>query len=418
MKKLKFTFIFFFCASFCYAQFVLPSTKSIEKKQSLVYDLDINNINSYAGSGNTKVYNINNSTNQLDYSSIFPIAGVPSYNTSLRNLNVKYLTFNAANSQYIITPGLKNKFNAINGSTFSNAFTINIWISFPTTTSNGIILGELGTSQINTNWHDAQIEIQNGTLYFNLWPYTNTSINISNKIQPNVWYMLSMVYDGQNLKAFIDGNQVGNTSSFARNAPYNYGNDLYYCLACQDGTYLNAGGYGNFNLVKFQLYNIPLNANDLIGLYNNQKASIPSLFSPNVASYWYATSVWDNNAFNSPDQNNSSYYHYTPWIDSQQGWSPGSTNLTDYIYIKLDFAKNVTGIVTQGRVNAAQWVTQGKVEYSLNGTNWYLINTFNMNSDQNTKVYNYFSSPVYAQYIRVTPTLYSGFPSMRLGLLY
>ncbi|MEY4307815.1 MAG: hypothetical protein RL422_18 [Bacteroidota bacterium] len=137
----------------------------------------------------------------------------------------------------------------------------------------------------------------------------------------------------------------------------------------------------------------------------------PAMESINNAINWSASSVYSADTYG--------VTHYTPWIDSGQAWSPGTlSNPSDYIQYDLKSPRWVQGIVTQGRANSAQWVTSAKVETSIDNTNWAIASAvFTLNSNQNTKVYNNFSNVMFARYVRVTPITYSGFPSMRLGVL-
>ena len=47
----------------------------------------------------------------------------------------------------------------------------------------------------------------------------------------------------------------------------------------------------------------------------------------------------------------------------------------DYLQVDLRTAKNVTGVVTQGRArnDVDQWVTSYKVSYSNDGTNFHFV---------------------------------------------
>lgn len=128
---------------------------------------------------------------------------------------------------------------------------------------------------------------------------------------------------------------------------------------------------------------------------------------------WYANTVWAGDAYG--------VLHNTPWIDSGQGWSAGSANNgTDYLQYDLKSPRWVQGIVTQGRANAAQWVTSAKVETSTDNVNWSTASSsLTLNSDSNTKKYTNFPNVMFARYVRVTPNVNGvyGHASMRLGIL-
>jgi len=142
----------------------------------------------------------------------------------------------------------------------------------------------------------------------------------------------------------------------------------------------------------------------------NMNAS-PAMESINNAINWSASSVWAGDVYG--------VTHYTPWIDSSQGWSAGTANNgTDYLQYDLQSPRWVQGIVTQGRANSAQWVTSAKVETSIDNSNWATASTsLILNTDQNSKVYKNFSNVMFARYVRVTPITVNSHASMRLGVL-
>jgi hypothetical protein len=131
----------------------------------------------------------------------------------------------------------------------------------------------------------------------------------------------------------------------------------------------------------------------------------------NLATNWFANTVWVNEGFGAA--------HYTPWLDSNQGWSAGSTNNgTDYLQYDLKSPRWVQGIVTQGRANGAQWVTSAKVEVSTDNVNWATAaSNLTLNTDQITKKYNNFPNVMFARFVRVTPIGVYGHASMRMGIL-
>ncbi len=138
----------------------------------------------------------------------------------------------------------------------------------------------------------------------------------------------------------------------------------------------------------------------------------PQLNSYNFQANWSASSVWVNDAFNAA--------HYTPWIDSVQGWSAASAfNGTDYLQYDLRTPQWIQGIMTQGRANMAQWVTSAKVDVSIDGINWVTAaSNLTLNTDQNTKVSRNFSKVMFARYVRVIPTGVYSHASMRMGVLF
>jgi hypothetical protein len=132
-------------------------------------------------------------------------------------------------------------------------------------------------------------------------------------------------------------------------------------------------------------------------------------------TYWSVSSVWAGDAFGAY---NGTYGHYTPWINSIQGWSTGADTSNQWIVLNYNIPAYIAGIQTQGRQGMSQWVTTAKIEVSIDGVTWKTVkDNATMNSDSNTIINVLFPNVEYAQYVRVSPTGFLGHPSMRMGLL-
>ena len=132
-------------------------------------------------------------------------------------------------------------------------------------------------------------------------------------------------------------------------------------------------------------------------------------------TYWSASSVWAVDAFGTYD---GTYGHFTPWINSIQGWSTGAVTSNQWIVLNYNMPAYIAGIQTQGRQGMSQWVTTAKIEVSIDGVTWKTVkDNATMNSDSNTIINVLFPNVEYAQYVRVSPTGFLGHPSMRMGLL-
>ena len=138
-----------------------------------------------------------------------------------------------------------------------------------------------------------------------------------------------------------------------------------------------------------------------------------TLLNPPESSRSYS-SVYNNDAIGTG--------HARSMLDSLQAWSPSNTvNIgNDWMQIDLGVNKTISGVTTQGRYNAGQWVKSYKVEYSTDGTNWFWVdgeNVFTGNTDMNTKITNSFNTNVVARYIRIYPETFNSYPSMRAGVI-
>eukprot|EP00057_Strongylocentrotus_purpuratus_P014292 XP_011668766.1 PREDICTED: uncharacterized protein LOC590339 [Strongylocentrotus purpuratus] len=116
------------------------------------------------------------------------------------------------------------------------------------------------------------------------------------------------------------------------------------------------------------------------------------------------------------------------------GWSALTLDQSQWLQVDLRGTYRVTGIITQGRADANEWVTSYNVAHSLNGINFNIIQiaasqqkkyssyltflrAFTGNSDRTTQVTNYFSPPLTTRFIRVLPTMWFGHISLRMELL-
>ena len=261
-----------------FAQFLMPSLRAVNSKSNLVMDIDFSNATSYSGSG-TSVYDVMNSSS----------LAATLYSSPTLNTYPKYVTFNGSNQYMFITKDLSPSFTNVNS--YKNfSFTVNVWMNPTTTNGNGVVLSELGVGNTSSGWHDAQIALVNGVLKFGIWPYTPGTAYISSSIATpiNNWYMISLTYDGAVINAYVNGVLAGTYGSvavpFNRQAPYNYANGLYYCLACSDGTSFGSITNGPFSLGRFKVYSTALNSNDLLAQYNNEKGNFATYIGASSAT--------------------------------------------------------------------------------------------------------------------------------------
>ena len=106
-------------------------------------------------------------------------------------------------------------------------------------------------------------------------------------------------------------------------------------------------------------------------------------------------------------------------IDSPAGWCSNSNSIGQWIQLDNGKVGTISGVVTQGRKNSAQWVTSYKVKYKDESGSWWDIDgkTFPGNVDKSSKVTTTFSKPVRARYIRIYPQTWNGHISMRADII-
>ena len=93
-------------------------------------------------------------------------------------------------------------------------------------------------------------------------------------------------------------------------------------------------------------------------------------------------------------------------LGSNQAWSASSPSPGQWMQFDLGEEQVISGVVTQGRREAWQWVTSYQVSVSNDASSWTKIDcgmTFQGNRDMQTQVSSYFSAPVKARYLRILP---------------
>jgi len=133
-----------------------------------------------------------------------------------------------------------------------------------------------------------------------------------------------------------------------------------------------------FNHVfKNSLLDINLYPNDPVRTANDNppQGTGPYLHKPTGITYQVKSS-WDKGKNN----------HFTPWIDSKQGWSSGVNDNKQWINMKFkkQYVKNIT---IQGRVNGdhGQYLKKFDLYYKDDANKWVLIGTKTSNTKNNTK---------------------------------
>lgn len=121
--------------------------------------------------------------------------------------------------------------------------------------STGVLVTELGVGNTNSGWHATVMEItSSGVLKVGFWNGTGIS-NINTPISMNTWHQITMTYDGNTLRGYLDGTYFG-AITFDREVPHsNIGNGMYYSFGKSDNTNMGNGNYGQFRLGKFEVFN-------------------------------------------------------------------------------------------------------------------------------------------------------------------
>ena len=78
------------------------------------------------------------------------------------------------------------------------------------------------------------------------------------------------------------------------------------------------------------------------------------------------SSVWDSNHL-------QPRLHSTSANGQSGSWNPSTYAAGQWLEVDFLFTTKVTGIITQGRYNNAEWVTQYQIAYSDDGDNWNIV---------------------------------------------
>lgn len=211
----------------------------------LVYYIDAGNSSSYPGSGTT----INNLAGTAPGAAT--IANNPTFTSAGQS---SYFTFDGSN-QYIITPNLI-------GQSMTGNVTLECWVY--TSSDNGVVVSEQGTSSPNTSWYDSQIEIVSGNLKVAMWPYTLGTGLVVGSVTRNTWQQYTMVYSAGTCRGYINGST---TNSYSVTRSFGAAG-LYYDIMGNCPTSLGDGSYLAGNWSVFRAYNRALSQAEVAQNYN------------------------------------------------------------------------------------------------------------------------------------------------------
>lgn len=155
------------------------------------------------------------------------------------------------------------------------------------------------------------------------------------------------------------------------------------------------------------------------GNYYEEGTAVTSVDNPSLSAR-SQTSQYDANHVNSMLYTGGTYGALSFSTTGRSNIDAG--NYVEYLQIDLGEEKFASGIVTQGRVYADQYVTSYFVKHSTDGTNFSDVDNGNVFVGNNSTVAgldvktNTFTTAVLARYIRIYPTAYYGYPSIRAGV--
>ena len=155
------------------------------------------------------------------------------------------LSFNGT-SDYLITPNLASSFS-------TTSVTIELWFK---ANGPGVILDELGSTTLNTGWHDSQIEIlSSGQVDAGVDGLNPVSLGTASF---GGWNFVALRYNSSTstLDGMLNGVASSTTVSGSRSAPFNDGFGLYYAFGSSDGTNLGSGAWLNGSIDDVSIWNV------------------------------------------------------------------------------------------------------------------------------------------------------------------
>ena len=170
------------------------------------------------------------------------------------------------NNDYIITSKLR---------TSPTAETLSLWLYAE---DSGVIVSELGQQTINSSYHYTKIGLnKNNELRGNIWA-CNGDLSFG-ALDLNKWYHATLVYDGTQELAYLDGD-LKDRVTCARSAPSNQ----YLAFGAKDTQMaggFNDSGYFDGKIDDVKLYSKALTAAEVQALYkdtdNNTQAEVDIL---------------------------------------------------------------------------------------------------------------------------------------------
>ncbi|KAL5004844.1 hypothetical protein ScPMuIL_018300 [Solemya velum] len=112
-----------------------------------------------------------------------------------------------------------------------------------------------------------------------------------------------------------------------------------------------------------------------------------------------------------------------PGSELTGSWVPRHDDVNQYIQVKFNNTKLITGISTKGAIAYDRRLTSYSVLHSTDGTSWITVvdtdgndKIFNGNVDQDSLVKHEFTQHFQAKYVRINPRGWHNWPAMRFGV--
>ncbi|XP_031560186.1 EGF-like repeat and discoidin I-like domain-containing protein 3 [Actinia tenebrosa] len=126
-----------------------------------------------------------------------------------------------------------------------------------------------------------------------------------------------------------------------------------------------------------------------------------------------------NSAITASSQYNAQYGPQKARLNGRLSWIARLNRRDQFLQVDFGRATKVTGIATQGRPNAHQWITRYTLSFSQDGTVWTQykeqssVKYFQGNKDRNTIKVNHPVFPIRCRFIRIHPYYWRSYMAMR-----
>ncbi|KFM64509.1 Lactadherin, partial [Stegodyphus mimosarum] len=111
-------------------------------------------------------------------------------------------------------------------------------------------------------------------------------------------------------------------------------------------------------------------------------------------------------------------------LSSDTSWSPSTVDEPQFLQVDLESPRNISAVFTKGDAKLPQWVTSFQVAYSSDEDNWIPVTNekgeaieFPANIDNESPVTSLFPETFEAQYLRIIPTDWKNWISLRAEIL-
>ncbi len=187
--------------------------------------------------------------------------------------------------------------------------TLSFWVYAK---DSGVIVSELGQQKINSGYHYIKVGLnQNNELKGNIWNCNNGLV--FGTINLNIWYHVTLIYDGNAEFAYLDGS-LKNSVSCSR-SPTGTQYLAFAATDTQTAGGFNDSGYFTGSIDDVRLYNRALSADEVSRLYdlgattyiNKTLTTNPSL-NDGLVGYWTFDGPLSTQITDSSGTGNAGYF--------------------------------------------------------------------------------------------------------------